>query len=346
MKKLGKALIIAAFVILFILTYITADRLLCLKTEKGIRQAREIYAQPENTIDVAFLGTSHIHCNVNTALLYEGLGMASYDYSAAEQPLWITYYYLQELCKTQHPKLVVLDVFAPARFSEDYQYNFLLENLDGVRFSPNKVRMILASCEPGRIKDFFPSMVTYHDRYKELTDEDLAFLNMSVDERASYKGYTPFFEVGSQTRPDIQVSESGGLSAKSEEYLRKIMEYCEENGIELNFLVTPYIMNEEQVMVYNRIREIADENALLFLDANMAADEMGLNYETDFCDYSHLNYMGSCKFTAYLGNLLKSRYDIPDRRGQEGWESWDRHVKEFNAYIEEIIRQMQEAAGS
>ena len=204
--------------------------------------------------------------------------------------------------------------------------------------------MILASCEPGRIKDFFPSMVTYHDRYKELTDEDFAFLSLSMEERASYKGYTPFFEVGSQTRPDINVSESGGLTAKSEEYLNKIIQYCAEKDMDLCFLVTPYIMNEEQAKVYNRIREIADENSLLFLDANTAADEMGLNYETDFCDFSHLNYMGSCKFTAYLGNLLKNRYDIPDRRGEKAWESWERHVSEFDAYIEEIIRQMQENA--
>lgn len=340
-RKITHIVIAVFFVLLFAVTYIAADRLLCLKTEKGIRQARDIYVQPEDTIDVAFIGTSHIHCNVNTALLYDGFGIAAYDYSAAEQPLWITYYYLQELCKTQHPKLVVLDTFGPARFSEDYQYNFLLENLDGVRPSLNKAKMILASCEPHRIKDFFPSMVTYHDRYKELTDEDFAFMTASAEDRASYKGYTPFFEVGSQTRPDIAVTESGGLTEKSEKYLRKIIEYTGENDMELCLLVTPYIMDEEQAKVYNRLHEIADEYGIRFLDANTAADQMGLNYETDFCDYSHLNYMGSCKFTAWLGSLIQSEYAIPDRRGQDGWESWARHVREFDAYIQDVIRQIQ-----
>ena len=88
-----------------------ANRLLCVKSQDGIDQARAFYHQPENSIDVVFLGSSHIHCNINTAYLWTEYGIAAYDYSAAEQPLWMTYYWLREFCKTQKPKLVVVDVF-------------------------------------------------------------------------------------------------------------------------------------------------------------------------------------------------------------------------------------------
>ena len=54
---------------------------------------------------------------------------ASYDYSGAEQPLWMTYFYLKELYKYQTPKVVVVDMYAPARFKEDYQYDWIAENI-------------------------------------------------------------------------------------------------------------------------------------------------------------------------------------------------------------------------
>lgn len=112
-----------------------ANRLLCVKSQDGIDQARAFYHQPENSIDVVFLGSSHIHCNINTAYLWTEYGIAAYDYSAAEQPLWMTYYWLREFCKTQKPKLVVLDVYSPAAYEADYQYRWMEENLFGMRFS-------------------------------------------------------------------------------------------------------------------------------------------------------------------------------------------------------------------
>ena len=114
MRKGQKAVRIL-FVILFIVGYLACDRVLSVKTAHGIRQARDMYAQPRNSIDVVFMGSSHIHCDVNTALLWEKYGIAAYDYSAAEQPLWTTYYYLKEICKYQKPQLVVLDLYSPAR---------------------------------------------------------------------------------------------------------------------------------------------------------------------------------------------------------------------------------------
>ena len=64
---------------------------------------------------------------------------------------------------------------------------------------------------------------------------------------------------------------------------------------------------------------------------------MGLNFKEDFNDSSHLNYQGSCKFTDYLGKELKQMYDIPDRRGMEKWESWDRHAQELRREAEETF---------
>ncbi len=328
---------IILFVILFIICYTACDRVLSIKTDHGIRQARDMYAQPRDTIDVVFMGSSHIHCNVNTAMLWEKYGIAGYNYSAAEQPLWTTYYYLREICKYQKPKLIVLDLYSPARFKDDYQYNWLTDNLNGVRFSWNKIQMILKSCEFDRVWDFFPSIATYHLRYADLKKEDWDYLTVSKAERAAFKGYTPYYNIVPQEEPVITEDLSGGITIKSEIYLQKIIEYAKEKEIDLFLMVSPYITTDEDELVYNRMHEIADHFGLQFNSTNYSYETMGLDFETDFNDHSHLNYHGSCKFSDYLGGELKRMYDLPDRRGQEKWESWDRHAMQIRQEAERVI---------
>ena len=308
-------------------SYFTMDRLLGMKNSHGISQARDMYAQPADTIDVVFLGSSHIHCDVNTALLWRDYGIAAYDYSAAEQPLWITYYYLQEICKYQNPKLVVLDLYGPARFKDDYQYTWLTENLNGFKFSMNKVGILSASCEPSRFFDYFPSLVTYHMRYSEVKKEDWDYLFSSRYERAAFKGYTPYFRADPQIEPTLGDEEQGGLTYKSREYLGNIIEYCADNNIDLFLTVTPYITTYQDELVYNQVHDIANSYGIKFDSTNYSYDIMQIDFMNDFYDESHLNYKGSCKFTKYIGDSIKASYDIPDHRGDERWESWDRNVK-------------------
>ena len=310
-----------------------SDRLLSIKTEYGIRQARYFYAQPKNTIDVAFLGSSHIHCDINTALLWSDYGIAAYDYSGADQPLWITYYYMEELFKYQDPKLVVLDLYVPAHFKSDYHYYWLEDNLCGMRFSLNKLRMLRDCCESDRIWDYFPSYAIYHQRYRELTKEDWDYITMTKHERAAFKGFTPYYNIDPQKEPALDQVQSGGLTLKSEIFLQKIINLAADENVDLFLIVTPYITNSDDELTYNRVHEIAELNGLEFNSTNYDYKAMGLNFETDFNDYSHLNFLGSCKFTEYLAKELKTRFDLPDRRGQKEWESWDRHVLEINRHV-------------
>lgn len=333
LKTKSKYVTVIFFIGLTIVSLSCADKLLCVKSAHGIMQAREMYIQPKNSIDVVFMGSSHIHCDVNTALLWEDYGIAAYDYSAAEQPLWITYYYLKEICKYQSPKLVVLDLYSPARYKNNYQYGWLRDNLLGVKFSFNKLQMLYVGCEPKYYFDYFPNFAMYHNRYP--TSEDIEYLFASKEDRASFKGYTPYYIESPQSEPELVENRSGGITIKSEQYLQKIIEYTQEKDIELYLIVSPYITTSEDELVYNRIKEIADSYGLEFNSTNYSYEEMGLDFDTDFTDESHLNYKGSCKYTQYLGAEIKENYDIPDRRGLEKWESWDRHAEEIKAAAEE-----------
>lgn len=324
--KTKKNLLRAGFLLLLIVTIYLATSVLRVKSGHGINQLEGLYWQPEHSIDVMMMGSSHIHCNVNTALLWEKYGIAAYDYSGAQQPLWMTYYYLKELYKYQSPDVIVLDVYSPARYKEDYQYDWISENILGMRFSANKLGMMAASVEKSRYFQYFPSFTIYHSRYDDLERDDFNDFFWNSREKEDFKGYTPYWQRTPQTKPEISETEKGGLTEKSEKYLRRIISYTKKKGSRLVLMAAPYVLTAEDKLTYNQIEEIAEAEGIVFVDFNEYYDEMGLDFTQDFNDDSHLNYWGGCKFSDYLGEFLTARCEVADRRGQAGYESWDDHV--------------------
>ncbi len=323
-KNLKKIFTYTAFILAFIIIMSSLDRLLSEKSIHGINQARSFYEQPKDTIDVLMLGSSHIHCDINTALLWEKYGIAAYDYSAAEQTMWQTYYYFKEALKTQKPKVAVLDFYAPACFKNDYQYDFLYENVQGLRPSLNKLGLFVTSCEVTKWDDYFPDFFTYHNRYENLTQDDFdAF--WGKEDLAAFKGYTPYCAVKEQPRPDFSETIGADITPKTEKYLNKIIDLANENDVKLFFIVAPYIIYEKEMLTYNKVRQIAEDNGIEYMNMNEAYDEIGLDFSKDFNDHSHLNYEGSSKFTDYLAGHLLGRFGdlIEDRRGDERYKSWD-----------------------
>ncbi|MBQ9612859.1 MAG: hypothetical protein IJV14_09755 [Lachnospiraceae bacterium] len=337
-RKYGKTeyirlVVLLAVILASCIVFSGLDRLLCIKSQAGVNQARAFYYQPKDTIDVVFMGTSHTHCNINTAWLWEEEGVAGYDLSGAEQPIWMTYYYLKEVCRRQTPSLIVIDVYAPAFNQEDYHYKWIEENILGMRFGVNKVKMLLDSVERGRIKEFFPSFAVYHSRWREIGDEDRRALFHMKEDAQAYKGFTPFTNtlpmeqpqvwqmteedlavmLGSSTgqAADVSLGPSYGLTQKAEEYLRKIIAFTKEENIPLLFINAPYPVTEAEQSVYNQIRDVASMEGIPFMDFNHCVDLMGLDYASDFTDETHLKVQGSIKYTAFLWKVLSSRYNIP-----------------------------------
>ena len=85
MKKIRikKNLIRVGFLVLFLVTIYFAISILRIKSEHGVNQKAGLYMQPKDSIDVVMMGTSHVHCDINTGVLWEKFGIAAYDYSGA-----------------------------------------------------------------------------------------------------------------------------------------------------------------------------------------------------------------------------------------------------------------------
>lgn len=322
MKKIISCL---SFMVLAIFMICCLMRILCVKSDSGIGQARNLYVQPENKVDVLFLGSSHVHCNVDTRILWEQEGIAAYFCTSAEQPLWNTYHYLIEALKTQTPELVVIDVFGPARFHEDEQEVYLAENLEGMRFSLNKYKAVQASTDSEHLS-WMLGYPRYHDRYDDLSKADFQNFWWDQKEQSRWKGYVELYSHAALTEPDISgVTQKAPMTEKSQIYFGRIIDLCKEEKIPLVLITAPYLVEESDQMIYNEIEYQAKVHGIIFKNFNLPEiyREMEIDFAADFADHAHLNTQGAQKYSRLLASWLKQNFEISDRRGEEGYESWE-----------------------
>ncbi len=347
-KRMKKKIIACAISFMIVAAaVVTADLVTKEVSTNGVKQSISIYDQPRDTIDVLMLGSSHMYYGVNTAKLWEDYGIAGYDYGSAEQSLWVSYHYLIEACKTQDPKVVVLDFFTPAAFQEDhkYKYTFLSDALYGMKFSFNKLRLMNA-CFDGNLKlwnKYFPSFFGYHDRYENV---ELGDFGKMFEDHSAFKGFVPYFEKTSTEGFGLDTESVLPPSDKSRIYLQKIVDYTKKHDIRLYITIVPYRVNDEQVTGvvqeedkrYNWLEgyvKYLQKNGYdnVYFDYTLKhMESFGLEMWSgeDMYDYTHLNYYGSCKFTDYLAKHLRQLYGeelLPDHREDPAYESWDENVR-------------------
>lgn len=334
MKNVIKMILL---IVLTIAILITCSNILLLKSEDGISQMQSFYKQKNGTIDVLFLGSSHVFCDISTGLLWDDYGIASYDLGGAEAPSWTSYYHLKEVLNSQKPEVIFYEISIAAIRPTEYPPEFWVEdNNYGMKWNNNRIQSLKENTlEKTFPKIFFP-LSAMHGRYKELTKNDFINKNNSIN----YKGFDPREAVTPFETPDISaVTNKTPCSDKAEKYLRKIIELCRDEDIPLVLFVSPYVVKDEEQEMYNYMFAIGEEYGVPYIDFNKYYEDFGMDFSTDMAEELHLNYSGNEKFTRYFGKVIKDRYDIPDRRGNANYASWsvDAHNQRMERYSLNIM---------
>lgn len=316
--NLIKMLIIVATVIAII---VGLSGILLLKSEDGINQFQAFYRQPENSIDVIFSGSSKVYCDIATGVLWENHGIAAFDLGGAEAPSWVSYYQLKEALKTQKPKVICYEVSVAAMYDMLTQSNnWATDNSYGMKWNSNRIDLLRADSEEEAFYERLNPYNIMHGRYKDLTENDFT----NVRDTVNYKGFDPRERVSEKETPDnSEITDCTPCTEKEEEYIKKIIGLARDEGISIVLFASPYCVTDTEQEILNYVGTIAEAEGVEFIDFNRRYDELGMDFSADMADSGHLNYSGNYKFTDYFGKLLKERFDIPDRRGDERYVSWD-----------------------
>ena len=300
------------------------------------------YAQPENSIDMLVIGSSHTFVDVNTGTLWDEFGIPSFVIGGSLQPFWNSYYYLKEAVKTQTPRLVVLEALA-CNIDDDYSNpGVVFNNTYGMHWNMNKIESIRASvCNTDGLIDTSLFFEDYHNRYNELSICDVAGdLGDSVRTEVT-KGFYDYLLTDYFAEPDYDPdTDPVPITNKEEYYFRLIIEFCQENDLPLLIVVSPDAgYNNISRARYLYAAEIADEYGVEFIDYNEYYDEIDIDFSEDFADIGHLNHTGNRKFTRYLGEYIVDNYDMADRRYDNTgiYESWDENYTYLQSCLDNYL---------
>ena len=283
--------------------------------------------------DVLFLGDCEVYNNLSTVTLWETYGMNSFIRGTPQQTMWQSYYLLEETLRYETPRVVVLSVFAMQYDTPQNEiYNRM--TLDNMKWSRAKLSSVRASMtEDEHLAGYVFPLLRFHDRWKSLEKQDLTYLLKKKN--TTFHGYD--LRMGVQpvtTLPTPLPLSDPRFGENAYAYLDRITALCKEKNIPLVLIKAPSLYPHWYDEWDEQMKTYADTNGLRYINLLSLQEETGINYEADTYDGGlHLNVEGAEKCAAYLGDVLRKEYDLPDRRTEETlslhWEALlDNYAKE------------------
>lgn len=294
------------------------------------------YYLQEDNIDNLFLGSSHVFCDINPYMLDELNGENNFNLSSSGQNLLGSYYLLKEANASHDISKVYLELYFWASTGLDGDYessNGLIpnwRNTDFMRFSLNKVNYMISMSKIENYPETFMPFLRFRD---QLFDTDYIKKQIEYKSREEYKNYT-YWEINDlgeiteykdkgyyytttklQQKDLLQIEhiiDKEPLTEDAEKYLKKIIEYCKKEDIEITLFCSP-IYDLQVIAAGNydfyveQIRQITEEYDIEYYDFNLCKEEyLSLGDIKYFMDIHHLNNEGAEKFTSFFWNVMEN----------------------------------------
>ncbi len=337
---------ILCFLLIFTSVFMRAYHVLEWKVGTGVR---ELYEYPQKTMDVIIFGSSHAYNSVNPAIMWGDSGIAAYNMGESGQHFGETYYYLKEAFKTQKPKVALVEIWG--LFHVDRSFINLYYNTLGMKSSANSYENIKYAVEQSNVpadekkkyeKYIILKFPIFHSRYDEIGEEDFKRLNLTDG------GYKDSWETESMERPAAcDQKRIGTLPKEKRQMLDKLLNLCQENGVELVLWVAPYYVSDEHMLQFNSVKQYAAENSITFFNFNEMVDEIGFDYAVDIVPENglgeHINAYGAEKVTGFLRDFLDRTYSLENKRGTAGYEVYEEVYQNWLIKKEEHAEDLENA---
>lgn len=315
MKKTIYIKRIASIIVLlfvFIVVFVMASKILVPKFLYGEESKSPetemwdaFYEEPENSIDVIFLGNSHVYCGVNPIVFYEKTGLTAYSLSTSGQDIATGYYLLREALKYQHPRYVVVDFGAFLNDEANLQ-----RTIADMKLSKNKLEMIRSfeytkEKDENRLGYYLSNIIPfnyYHSRWDDIGKGDFDYSDMVT----AYNGYVRTRDKnGENPHSNFYNNDPTYVySERTQEYFPRIKMLCEENDIELIISGVPF--DEARSNDFICFVNYMAMYGLTPYDFNSSPvyESIGIDSIEDYRDSNHMNEYGAAKFTSFMADAI------------------------------------------
>lgn len=305
-NKILKRILCAALALILLIGVLTALAP-GLMRRPSPRKYFEFYEYAQD-YDVLFLGSSHMLNAVIPIQLWDQHGVTSYNLALSGSRPAMDYWTLRNALEFSSPRLVVLDCAALTddKVSTSTDYNHAA--VDDLRSLSIKIRAVF---------DLFDS---WGDRLQYLFPQrDADAPDLKPDGKL---GFSWLRTIKPVELPDYAaVSAPDTIHNTSVTYLRRIIEECQAQGIDVLLTSLPFNADQAALKDAAFLQVIAQEYGLRCLTAAELAPF--LDPALDFANSGHVNLSGAQKLTDAIGAYLTEHYRLPDRRGASHFGHWN-----------------------
>lgn len=275
-----------------------------LEVSKGgaYENIRSFYKQEKDSLDVVFVGSSRVYCNINPVVLWEKYGIKSFDFATSGQNISTAPLFIKEIFKYQHPEVVVVEVSQFDDGNPIYGMDMLWATT-GLRPSIEKIKYVWERSNKDVRGDFVLSFPAYHHLYTEIDKDDALFFSdvgFPKTGAMGHKGFYPNYAKKPHEEPEELSIDSTEVTDETFAAIDEAKAICDENDCKLLMLYAPSIGKDS----FTKLTEYAKNNDIMYLNANECYDKLKFNYDEDFSDELHMTYSGANRFSNFLGEYL------------------------------------------
>ena len=303
----------------------------------------EYYNEKNKDHDVLFIGDCEVYENFSPITLWEEYGITSYIRGSAQQLIWHSYYLLEDTLKYEKPDVVVFSVLSMMYDTPQKEaYNRM--SIDGIPLSTTKINLAKASMLPEEdLITYIIPLLRYHSRWNELSEEDFEY--WFKKDQIAHNGYLMRVDVKpAATFPKPRKLADYKFGEICYEYLDKMVKLCKDNDIELVLLKAPSLYPHWYEEWDAQMVDYAQQNDLKYINTLDHLDDMGLDFNTDTYDAGlHLNLSGAEKASVFLGNILKTEFNLTDKRQDENLKAlWKEKADAYYKMEEDQYKELEE----
>ena len=315
---------------------------------------KAFYAEEENTVDVAYFGTSASNRYFINPKAFHDQGISSFTLATMGMPLFYVPNLIDEVNKTQDPELYIIELRWVDKERDQITDAHIRRVTDNMKMSENRIDAIDKSFDymdgsTGMLGDitynkieYVMPIIKYHGRLAQenMTPGDFKL----TSSKNQTKGYVLSHSTTKQVNQFMSrlSDEREPLSEMAETALNEVLDYCDSlpEDKEVLFVLSPYSVKKPQMPKFNTAMDMVKERGYTVINFNTPEmyEELDIDWDHDFYNSKHVNYIGAEKYTSWLSEYIKENYDLEDHRGDSRYESWEIAYEAYCDYVKDGIK--------
>lgn len=357
MKHKGRNIIIGSIIFLLLASLIGIyfNKVFSMGDNNANRQTfKAFYAEDKDTIDMVYFGTSASNRYFINPKAFHDQGISSFTMATMGMPLFFVPTLMKEVDKTQNPSLYVIELRWTLKERELVTDAHIRRVTDNIRSFGDKNAAIdrafafmdgstgmLGDVTDKKIEYLIP-LIKYHGRLTqhEMTPGDFKL----TSSKNKTKGYVLSKSTTKQVNQFMSrlTDERGPLSEEAEQVLNELLDYCDQlpDSKQVLFVLSPYSVKKSQMPKFNTALDMVTERGYPAINFNTPEmyEELDIDWDHDFYNSMHVNYIGAEKYTNYLADYIADHYDLADHRGDPKYASWEDAYKVYQNFVKDGIK--------